>query len=322
MSLYDYEKEQKAQYDSLRTQLLARPLNLGGTSTGGGGPTGGFTGYLPQTRVSYDASEIASSGITNSGSLKDNLNHIRLRLQELENATVSGIGGLTVKEVDNNPSVFVGTIVFPNDTLTDNGGGVVTYKPISTSGAGTGDVIGPSSAVDGHLVVFDGTSGKLVKGGGVPTGGGGYDYILIRDEKSKNTPGGDFASPGWQPRILNTEVMDTGNHASISSNQITLAAGTYRANIICTVGNVGGHQARLWNISDDTLLLLGTSQFSHVTDLAQNTASIIMGRFTLTDTKVIEVQHAGTSFKATSGFGYAANIGVEIYTVVELIRDS
>ncbi len=36
--------------------------------------------------------------------------------------------------------------------------------------AGTGDVVGPASAVDGHLAVFDGPTGKIIKdGGAVPT---------------------------------------------------------------------------------------------------------------------------------------------------------
>lgn len=39
--------------------------------------------------------------------------------------------------------------------------------------AGGGDVVGPASAVDGHLAVFDTTTGKLIKdGGAVPVGGG------------------------------------------------------------------------------------------------------------------------------------------------------
>lgn len=41
-------------------------------------------------------------------------------------------------------------------------------------GDGTGDVVGPGGATDGHLAVFDGTTGRLVKdGGAVPEGGGG-----------------------------------------------------------------------------------------------------------------------------------------------------
>ena len=57
-------------------------------------------------------------------------------------------------------------------------------------------------------------------------------YILIRDEKASGTTGGTFTSGAWQTRDLNTEVVDTGNHASVATNQITLAAGTYRFRIV------------------------------------------------------------------------------------------
>jgi hypothetical protein len=41
------------------------------------------------------------------------------------------------------------------------------------AGAKVGDVVGPASATDGHLAVFDTTTGKLLKdGGAVPAGGG------------------------------------------------------------------------------------------------------------------------------------------------------
>lgn len=35
------------------------------------------------------------------------------------------------------------------------------------SGSGTGDVVGPASAIDNHVAVFDSTTGKLLKDGGV-----------------------------------------------------------------------------------------------------------------------------------------------------------
>jgi hypothetical protein len=53
--------------------------------------------------------------------------------------------------------------------------------------AGSPDaVIGPASATDGHLVVFDSTSGKLVKdGGAVPSGGGGITQVNPSDVANK-----------------------------------------------------------------------------------------------------------------------------------------
>jgi hypothetical protein len=71
-------------------------------------------------------------------------------------------GSVTVEEVDGTPSVAASKIKLPNGSVTDNGDGSVTI-----SIAGSGDVSGPSSAVDGHLAVFDGASGKVLKDGGV-----------------------------------------------------------------------------------------------------------------------------------------------------------
>ena len=42
----------------------------------------------------------------------------------------------------------------------------------SLAGSGSGDVVGPGSAVDGNMAVFDGTTGKLIKDGGAPGGAG------------------------------------------------------------------------------------------------------------------------------------------------------
>ena len=76
--------------------------------------------------------------------------------------TVSG--GITVREVDSTPTVSsVKTIVFPNGTVTDDGSGQATYTP---AGGGSGDVVGPGSAVDDNIATFDTTTGKLIQDGG------------------------------------------------------------------------------------------------------------------------------------------------------------
>ena len=72
------------------------PINLGGVPGSGGGsgePVGGIFGQLIQTKVAYDTSEAAYSGImTNvpSGSLVDNLAHMRYNLKAPSFVTVSG----------------------------------------------------------------------------------------------------------------------------------------------------------------------------------------------------------------------------------------
>jgi hypothetical protein len=108
--------------ESAQRTIKAAPSNLGGLPGAGGGvggPPGGFIGYLPQTRVAYDTSEVASSGIPSSGvSLLDNLNHIRYRLHVIE----SGGAGGTITVIDDTTN----TSINPVDTIHFSGGVVVT----------------------------------------------------------------------------------------------------------------------------------------------------------------------------------------------------
>ncbi|MBZ0274856.1 MAG: hypothetical protein K8I60_01855 [Anaerolineae bacterium] len=149
-------------------------------------------------------------------------------------------------------------------------------------------------------------------------------YISIEDQKSSGTNGGTFTSGAWQTRDLNTEVSDTGGHASIASNQITLAAGVYIVNALVPAANVVRHQARLYNVTGGAVLLLGTSERcgssgSTPADFVQ-TPSRIKGLIDLTASAVLEVQHYCVTTGTSTGFGYAAGITTEVYTTIELIR--
>ncbi len=160
-----------------------------------------------------------------------------------------------------------------------------------------------------------------VGGGG---GGSTYDYIYIVDQKADATQGGTFTSGAWQTRTLNTIKSDTGSHASISSNQITLGAGTYRVHIVAPACYVDEHQARLRDITNSATLLVGLRAYagsanSHVT----TTVSTIFGRFTLSGSTVIEVQHRCLLTRATDGFGEGGSTFGEvcIYTQVEMWKE-
>ena len=150
-----------------------------------------------------------------------------------------------------------------------------------------------------------------------------YNYILIRDRKDAGVEGGTFTQDAWRTRDLTQEVSDTGNHASLASNKITLAAGTYEANIIVPVGGGEGtqtyHKAILWDTAGDgSMILESNSGYTYW----GNTPAQIVGRFTLGAQSELEVRHYCTVTKATYGFGKAANIAGtnEVYTIVELRR--
>jgi hypothetical protein len=64
-----------------------------------------------------------------------------------------------------------GTITGTGIITVTNGPGTIT---ISATGAGSGDVVGPGSATDGDFVLFDGTTGKLIKGASYRQVGGDF----------------------------------------------------------------------------------------------------------------------------------------------------
>lgn len=145
-------------------------------------------------------------------------------------------------------------------------------------------------------------------------------YINVQDQKASGTAGGTFTSGSFQTRTLNTLQSDSAGIASLASNQLTLPAGTYRCNIQCPSMLTNTHKARLQNITDAVTVLLGTSEQTQ-SSANVSTKSRIAGRFTLTKTTVLEVQHQALTTGTTSGFGPAASFGTEVYTIAEFWKE-
>ncbi len=148
------------------------------------------------------------------------------------------------------------------------------------------------------------------------------DYIWIQEEQTTGTDGGDFNTGAWQTRVLNTEKSDEGGYATLSSNQITLMAGTYYVRASAPGLRVDSHQARLYNVTDGTTMLTGTSAYianagtGHALD-----RSHINGQITLAASKTLELQHRCETSYATLGLGVGANFGeTEVFSVIELWR--
>lgn len=150
---------------------------------------------------------------------------------------------------------------------------------------------------------------------------GFYDaYVSLRDQKAQNIAAGTFTSGAWRTRDINDEQADAKGICTISSNQITLAPGTYRCLISCPAFGVNRHQTRLQNVSDAATLLTGSSEYTRATDYVAN-RSFVSGLFALADTKVLEVQHRCETTRATNGLGIQSNFTDEVYTLVELWRE-
>lgn len=177
-----------------------------------------------------------------------------------------------------------------------------------------------SPATDGHVATADGAGGVDWE---APPAPGFYDaYVCVRDKKAQNTDGGTFTAAAWRTRDINDEQADTAGICDIASNQITLAAGTYRCLICVPAYAVDHRQTRLYNTTGAALVLLGTTGIAWDTyAVYQQSFSFIRGRFTIAAAQALEIQDYCSATKATDGFGRAANISDEIYTVAEFWRE-
>jgi hypothetical protein len=184
----------------------------------------------------------------------------------------------------------------------------------------------------GWAALTPGTSGYVLTSNGTGAdpsyqasagGGGGYSYILLLDKKTAGTDGGTFTSGAWRTRDINTEDADTGSNCTLSSNQFTLAAGTYRLKASAPAFNCAQNQTRLQNVTDSTTTQTGTPEYARQTS-GDTVRSFINARFTIASSKTFEIQHQCTSTNATNGFGVSSNYsgsGGEVYTIVEIWKE-
>jgi hypothetical protein len=116
-----------------------------------------------------------------------------------------------------------------NITIT-NGSGTIT---ISATGTGTGDVVGPGSATDGDFVLFDGATGKLIKGASYRQSGGdfigpiggssmidGFVYIPAASSNPSGTP--TNVSGTNVPMFFNTNSNTLHIHNGTTWKSVTL----------------------------------------------------------------------------------------------------
>lgn len=166
----------------------------------------------------------------------------------------------------------------------------------------------------------------IKKADGTPVSGASSAnaYAIINDTKSSGVSGGTFTNGAWQTRDLNTEVYDASNIVTISSNQFTLAAGTYIIEWSAPGSQVDRHASRLFNITDTAVTQPGGVSVAPATS-GQN-ASIGAWAGTISGTKVFEIQHQCQTTRSSEGFGNAAGTSFtvtnEIYTQVKITKVS
>lgn len=148
---------------------------------------------------------------------------------------------------------------------------------------------------------------------------GGPSFVIFSDVKSTGTDGGTFTSGAWQTRVLNT-TDNSQSWATLSSNQITLDAGTYLVEGSAPAFIVNQHKTRFQNITDTSTPVLGTGERSTLVTGSQS-RSQVLGTFTIGSSKTFELQHQCASTEGGDGFGLSSGFSVnETYSLVKITK--
>ena len=156
-------------------------------------------------------------------------------------------------------------------------------------------------------------------------------YAIIADVKASNADGGTFTTGDWRTRDLNTEISDVDGIVSISSNQFTLAAGSYCIIFSAQAHQSNSHQTRLYNATTSANVQFGQAMYGGATTGA-TTASRGVARVTISGSTVFEIQHRCFSTCSTFGLGVGSSGGMNwggsaatdgaIYCTVEIYKEA
>ena len=146
-----------------------------------------------------------------------------------------------------------------------------------------------------------------------------HNLFYVEDRKPSGTNGGTFASGAWRTRDLNTIIINNISGSSLSNNHIMLPSGNYWCEISPLAQSVNNHQSRLYNTTNNNIILMGMSVGSGSSIINSQMVSSINGFFILQSNSTIILQHRCRSTRDDYGFGQAANFGLyELYSQIKI----
>lgn len=233
-------------------------------------------------------------------STRDNKNLAGVVRGRIENGAYGRVQIKGIGYVRTNAAAAIGNLLTTSSTVAQ--AAVVTAGSNAIANASIGRVIETSS---GAGLVLTNINVHIVRN---------VDWVVVQDQKTTNVAGGATVSGAWTTHILNAEVLDTANIASVAANRVNLQPGFYTAVWHVTWGtNPGNTRTRLRDIT-------GTATLGQSPNAVGTASSNGSTEFLLTVASDIELQYYVTAAQA-SGLGLAVNTGdVEVYASVTFIR--
>lgn len=223
----------------------------------------------------------------------------------------ANIVGGTITELDDIPDVNAPSPSDGDALVWDNGAGEWVAAPMP--GGGVGGTV-PDGGTTGQVLTKQSNADQDVDWENTQA----LPSALFEDQKAANTAGGSSTSGSWLTRVLNTEVYDDIG-LTLSSNQISLAAGTYEVEASGRFFATGRCRIRLQDVTNTATLVLSDSAFANTATGGDGISAHINGRFTLAGTATVELQYRVETSRATNGLGVETNFAVtEIYARLKL----
>lgn len=145
-----------------------------------------------------------------------------------------------------------------------------------------------------------------------------YGYMKVSDRKATGTSGGASTAGTIHTRTLNTVEHNVISGASLSSNVVTLPAGTYDIKGRAPASNAYQHRLHFCKSADNSIVLTGANASVPTTGGATMDATVT-GRFTISATQTYILRHY-INTADSNGLGMAVHqSGVqEIYAELEI----
>ena len=235
------------------------------------------------------------------------------------------LASLDVVNADVNASAAIvqsklATLAIDTAELVDNG------VPLGKLEDGTqGDILyyGASGAparlgfgTDGHFLKTQGTGANPVWA--ADTGGLFESYACIADKVAASVAMQTITSGAWRTRNINTEITDPDGIVSISSDQFTLAAGSYILRVSMEVTKGTGHSTRIYDITNTAVVEYGGAGYMDTGNNEESWAPVI-ARVTPSGATVYEVQQIVT---ATATPGSSSSHSDQMYLFCEIFKDT
>lgn len=172
------------------------------------------------------------------------------------------------------------------------------------------------AAVDDANWQFLGDLAALVNAGS-NTDNFSNKLLHVQDQKATTVTGGTATAVTWNPRTLNTVVTNEITGSSLSSDEITLPAGTYYYDITAPAYRVDAHKLRLNNVTDVSVQATGRNMYTEGVSNVSTDAKMT-GRFTIASPKAFDLEHFTNATHTGTGLGPSVNDGsAEVYADVK-----